>query len=49
MTASYMLKHNFFMDAKLIVRRQQSSLLTQNTAFASLNLRWNIAQRLQEF
>lgn len=49
LTASYMLKHNFFIDGKVVVRRQQSTLATQNTAFASLNLRWNVAQRLQEF
>ncbi len=48
-TASYQLKHNLFLDGKLTVRRQSSSLVTQNSAIFALNMRWNIWQRLNEF
>lgn len=51
LTASYMLKHNFFIDAKLILRDSKSDLplYNSNTSITSLALRWNIAQRGYEF
>ena len=51
LTASYMFKHNIFIDAKL-VKRDVASELTRaesNTTLAMLSLRWNIPQRLHEF
>ncbi len=50
-TASYMLKHNLFIDAKAVVRRLNSANdeLDLNSYIGFLALRWNIAQRLQEF
>lgn len=50
-TASYMLKHNFFLDAKLVVRKSESNLPAyhSNTTLTSLALRWNIPQRLYDF
>jgi len=49
LTASYQLKHNLFIDGKLVIRRQSSSLSNQNTTFALLNLRWNMWQRPNDF
>ncbi|MDJ1495898.1 hypothetical protein QNI19_23390 [Cytophagaceae bacterium DM2B3-1] len=51
MTASYMIKHNLFVDGKLTIRRLDSALPERNlnSVIAYLNLRWNIPQRLQEY
>ncbi|WP_022825493.1 hypothetical protein [Hymenobacter norwichensis] len=49
-TATYQPRHNVWLDAKLIVRRQSfTDAATQNTVFPQVALRWNIAQRLHEF
>ncbi len=50
-TLSWMLKHNLFIDATLIMRRSESSenIYNNNTSVSSLALRWNIPQRLYEF
>jgi hypothetical protein len=51
-TATYQPRLNLFVDAKLIARRQTYALgqdLNANVLYASLALRWNIAQRLHEF
>ena len=50
-TATYQPRLNLFVDAKLIARHQTYSLtpeLNGNETYASLALRWNIAQRLHE-
>ncbi|MBX2915892.1 MAG: hypothetical protein KF856_11550 [Cyclobacteriaceae bacterium] len=49
--ASYMLKHNLFIDARQIVRQSTSELATYNynTTLTSLALRWNIPQRSYDF
>ncbi|MFN8358236.1 MAG: hypothetical protein U0Y10_27480 [Spirosomataceae bacterium] len=46
-TASYMLKHNFFVDLKAIARKVDSAdnTLDRNTVYVSGALRWNIGQR----
>ncbi|MCB2378915.1 hypothetical protein LGH70_15040 [Hymenobacter sp. BT635] len=52
LTASYMVKHNLWLDAKQIVRRQTgaaTAIGNGTEAFFSVALRWNIAQRLHEF
>lgn len=51
LTASYMLKHNLFIDMKLIRRDSAIPSLsgTNNTTITSLALRWNIGQRLYDF
>ncbi|MBX9850171.1 MAG: hypothetical protein K2X86_00260, partial [Cytophagaceae bacterium] len=50
-TATYQLRHNFFIDLTQIVRRSDSALNSKdmNTMFTALGIRWNIPQRLQEF
>ena len=51
-TATYQPRLNLFLDAKLIARHQTYALtpaLNGNETYASLALRWNIAQRLHEF
>lgn len=50
-TASYMLKHNFFIDVKQIVRNSKSDLpaYNSNTSLTSVALRWNMPQRLYDF
>ncbi|MFD2718653.1 capsule assembly Wzi family protein [Hymenobacter monticola] len=51
-TATYQPRLNLFLDAKLIARHQTYSLtpaLNGNETYASVALRWNIAQRLHEF
>lgn len=50
-TASWMLKHNFFIDASIVLRRSESpvAFYHNNTTISSLALRWNIPQRLYEF
>jgi hypothetical protein len=51
MTASYMLKHNLFLDANQIIRQSKSDLpfYNNNTSITSVALRWNIPQRLYDF
>ncbi|MBL0740214.1 hypothetical protein [Chryseolinea lacunae] len=50
-TATWMLKHNLFIDANLIVRKSKSDLARYNndTTIGSLALRWNLPRRLYEF
>ena len=50
-TASYMIRHNVFIDAKQIIRQSKSDLpsYNSNTSITSLALRWNIPQRLYDF
>jgi hypothetical protein len=50
-TATYMLRHNLFIDAKATVRRQESALPERSRTdyIGFLALRLNIPQRLQEF
>ena len=51
-TATYQPRLNLFLDAKLIARRQTYSFTPAanvNEVYASLAVRWNIAQRLHEF
>lgn len=50
-TASYMLKHNLFLDANQIIRQSKSDLAfyDNNTSITSVALRWNIPQRLYDF
>jgi hypothetical protein len=49
--ASYMMRHNFFVDARLLVRKQESpnKALNANTTVASLGFRLNMAFRQQVF
>ena len=50
-TASYMLWHNTFIDAKVIYRNQDSAdnVYDQKSTIYSISFRWNIAPRVQEF
>ena len=50
-TASWMFKHNLFVDGTLVVRKSESPLAAynNNTSVGSLAVRWNIPQRLYEF
>lgn len=48
-TASYMLRHNLFIDAELIARNYSNSLVNNKALIANLGLRLNIARRVQEF
>ena len=51
-TATYQPRLNLFVDAKVIARNQTFTVtpaLNGNAVYASLALRWNIAQRLHEF
>ncbi|GAB1445628.1 MAG: hypothetical protein KF860_09610 [Cyclobacteriaceae bacterium] len=50
-TASYMLKHNLFVDFSLIRRDQNAPAISKrnNTTITSLALRWNIGHRLYDF
>ncbi|HXA02892.1 MAG TPA: hypothetical protein VNW99_12935 [Cytophagaceae bacterium] len=50
-TATYMLKHNLFIELKQIIRNQNSASgqYNLNTTYTSAGLRWNIQPRLQEF
>jgi hypothetical protein len=50
-TASWQLKHNLFIDGRVILRRSESAVAfyNTNTVISSLALRWNIPQRLYEF
>jgi hypothetical protein len=51
LSISWMLKHNLFIDANVIVRKSESPLplYNNNTTITSLALRWNIPKRLYEF
>ena len=51
LTATFMLKHNVFIDLKQILRRTDAAenILDKNTAYTSVAFRWNIPQRLHEF
>jgi hypothetical protein len=51
LSVSWMLKHNLFIDANVIVRKSESPLpqYNNNTTITSLALRWNIPKRLYEF
>jgi len=50
-TASYRAAHNIFLDLKVIVRRENSALAVYNshTNYATVAIRWNIPQRLNEY
>jgi hypothetical protein len=50
-TASYQLKHNFFIDASIVLRKSDSpvAIYNSNTSVTSVALRWNIPQRLYDF
>ncbi len=49
--ASYMMRHNFFIDARFLVRKQDSPVkaLNTNTTVASVGFRLNLAYRNQVF
>jgi len=51
LTASYMLRHNLFIDIKQIIRRSNSpvALYNNNSLVTSVSLRWNIPQRTYDF
>ncbi len=51
LTASFMLRHNVFLDVKQVLRRADATdnALDSNTAYTSVAFRWNIPQRLNEF
>jgi hypothetical protein len=51
MNASYMLKHNLFLDANQLFRQSKCDLpfYNNNTSITSVALRWNIPQRLYDF
>ncbi len=51
LTASYMLKHNFFIDLRTTLRRSSSpvNLYNNNTTITSVSLRWNIPARTYDF
>ncbi len=51
LTASYMLKHNFWIDLKAVARNQVSDdpLLNKNTLYVSSAIRWNIGQKTMMF
>ncbi|RYD82227.1 MAG: hypothetical protein EOP53_04285 [Sphingobacteriales bacterium] len=43
-TASYMLRHNLFIDANMILRTQKNALTTQNTTYYGAGLRLNFTK-----
>lgn len=51
LTASYMVRHNVFIDLKMIIRHSSSpvALYNTNSTITSLSLRWNIPQRTYDF
>ncbi|MDL5045073.1 hypothetical protein QQ054_03330 [Oscillatoria amoena NRMC-F 0135] len=51
LSASWMVKHNLFIDLAFILRQSKSDLefYNNNSTITSLALRWNIPQRLYEF
>jgi len=50
-SASWMLKHNLFIDGTITLRKSESAdvIFNKNATITSLALRWNIPQRLYEF
>jgi hypothetical protein len=50
-TASWQVKHNLFIDGRVVLRKSESAVPFYNTdtMISSLALRWNIPQRLYEF
>lgn len=50
-TASWMVGHNMFIDASLVIRKSESPVARFNTnsTITSLALRWNIPQRFYDF
>jgi hypothetical protein len=51
LTVTWMWKHNFFVDASLLLRQSQCALpaYDNNSTITSVALRWNIPQRLYDF
>lgn len=51
LSLSWMLKHNLYIDANIIVRKSESPVpfYNNNATITSLALRWNIPKRLYEF
>jgi hypothetical protein len=49
LTASYMVKHNVFVDLQAISRNETIDNVSNKTMITSLALRWNIAQRNYDF
>lgn len=51
LSASYMLRHNFFIDLKITARNSKSpnAYFNNNSTVTSLALRWNIAARSYDF
>ncbi|MFN0050421.1 MAG: hypothetical protein ACKVOU_14960 [Cytophagales bacterium] len=49
LTVSYQLFHNFYIDVKQTIRRENSSISNESLIFTTGGIRWNIGQRLQEF
>lgn len=49
LTLSYQLFHNFFIDLKQTIRSEKSEFEENNVLFTTGGIRWNIAQRVQEF
>jgi hypothetical protein len=51
LTASYMLKHNLFVEAKQLIRKSESDLpyYNNNTSLTSIAIRWNIPSRTYEY
>jgi hypothetical protein len=48
-TASYMLKHNLFVDVEMIARSYTNNFVNNKALIFNLGLRMNIARRVQEF
>lgn len=48
-TASYMIKHNLFIDAVVLSRSVENKKASNSLLHYSLSLRWNIPQRTHEF
>jgi hypothetical protein len=50
-TASYMVRHNVFIDLKATIRRSTSpvALYNNNSTITSVSLRWNIPARTYDF
>lgn len=51
LSASYMLRHNLFIDLRQTLRssKSQDAAFNNNTSLTSVALRWNIAARLYDF
>ena len=54
LTASYMLRHNFFIDFKATIRHSSSPVTVpfnynNNSTITSVSLRWNIPARTYDF